>query len=307
VELGADLSSQSHQSTAAAGDAPLSSVKSSANLSYTSRWSELCSGLSREPLLHFLVLGALIFAIHAAVTPSISKERLIEVTPEVRQSIIDLFKINREGREPNPDELAPLIDLWILNEITYREALALGLDKGDDMIRERIATKMRLLIFGNLKVPDPTEDELREWYEARRSQYDIPDVIGFYELPIGGAEAEEEARAILQQIETGNEPEAVRLRAHIFPNRPRHSLEPAFGKTFVDALAALPVGKWEVLQSQAGWHIVRVDSFRPGRKVELGEVQTQVIARWKDERGRLLGTAAVRDLGKSYVIRRGEP
>ena len=261
----------------------------------------------REPLLHFLILGALIFAIHAAVTPSVSKERLIEVTPEVRQSIIDLFKINREGREPNPDELAPLIDLWILNEITYREALALGLDKGDDMIRERIATKMRLLIFGNLKVPDPTEDELRQWYEARRIQYDIPDLISFYELPIGGAEAEEEARAVLQQIETGNEPEAVRLRAHIFPNRPRHSLEPAFGKTFVDALAALPVGKWETLQSQAGWHIVRVDSSRPGRKVDLREVQTQVIAQWKDERGRVLGTAAVRDLGKSYVIRRGEP
>lgn len=300
------MSSQSHQSTAAAGDAS-SGVGSSASLSSASRSRDLYRGLLREPLLHFLLLGALIFAIHAAVTPSVGKERLIEVTPEVRQSIIDLFKINREGREPNPDELAPLIDLWILNEITYREALALGLDKGDDMIRERIATKMRLLIFGNLKVPDPNEDELREWYEARHIQYDIPDVISFYELPIGGAEAEEEARAILQQIETGNEPEAVRLRAHIFPNRPRHSLEPAFGKTFVDALAALPVGKWETLQSQAGWHIVRVDSFRPGRKVDLPEVQTQVIARWKDERGRVLGTAAVRDLGKSYVIRRGEP
>jgi hypothetical protein len=276
-------------------------------MSSNNRWIDLCGGLLREPLLHFLLLGALIFAIHAAVTPSVSKDRLIEVTPEVRQSIIDLFKNNHEGREPNPDELAPLIDRWILNEITYREALALGLDKGDEMIRERIATKMRLLIFGNLKVPDPTADELQEWYEARRTPYDIPDVISFYEVPIGGAEAEEEARAILQQIETGSEPEAMRLRAHIFPNRARHSLEPAFGKPFVDALLALPIGKWEALQSPVGWHIVRLDSFRQGRKVDLREVQTQVIAQWKDERGRVLGTAAVRDLGKSYVIRRGEP
>lgn len=292
------MSSGNGRSTAGAGDP--SSLPAGG-------WSRLCSGLLREPLLHFLLIGLLIFAVHAVVSPSVSRERLIEVTPEVRQSIIDLFKKNHEQREPNPSELAPLIEVWILNEITYREALALGLDRGDEMIRERIAHKMRLLVFGNLKVPDPTEDELRQWYDARRVHYDIPDVVSLYEVPIGGPESEEEARGILQQIETGSEPEAVRLRAHVFVHRPIHSLEPAFGKPFVDALSALPIAKWEVLQSSVGWHIVRVDAFRPGRKVDLSEVATQVVAQWKDERARVLGTAAIRDLGKSYVIRRGEP
>jgi hypothetical protein len=269
-------------------------------------WSRWRASLLREPLLHFLLIGALIFAVHAAITPSVGKDRVIEVTPEVRQSIIDIFKRAHEQREPGSDELARLIDVWILNEITYREALAQGLDKGDEMIRERIMQKMRLLIFGNLKVNDPTEAELREWYEARRVHYDIPDTISFYEVLIGGLEAEGEARAILQQIEEGSEPEEVRLRAHIFAKRPRHSLEQAFGKSFVDELAALPIGKWEVLRSPLGWHIVRVDSNVPGRKVDLREVATQVISQWKDERGRILGAAAIRDLGKSYVIRRGE-
>ncbi len=63
--------------------------------------------LLREPLLQFMLIGAVIFAVHAAVTPSVSKERLIEVTPEVRQSIIDTFKSAHEQREPAPDELAP--------------------------------------------------------------------------------------------------------------------------------------------------------------------------------------------------------
>ena len=273
----------------------------------TSGWNRSRGSLLREPLLHFLLIGALIFAVHAAITPSVGKDRVIEVTPEVRQSIIDIFKRAHEQREPAPDELARLIDVWILNEITYREALAQGLDKGDEMIRERIMQKMRLLIFGNLKVNDPTEAELRQWYEARRVHYDIPDVISFYEVLIGGTEAEGEARAVLQQIEEGSEPEEVRLRAHIFAKRPRQSLEPAFGKPFVDALAALPIGKWWTVQSSVGWHIVRVDSIVPGRKVDLSEVATQVIAQWKDERGRVLGIAAIRDLGKSYVIRRGEP
>ena len=261
----------------------------------------------REPLLHFLIIGAIIFALHAAVAPSVSKERLIEITPDVRQSIVDVFKSKHEQRKPTADELAPLIDGWILNEITYREALAQGLDKGDEMIRERIMQKMRLLIFGSLKVDDPTDAELRQWFEARRLRYDLPDLISFYEVPVGGPEAEEEARAILAQIETGSEPEEVRLRAHIFANRPRHSLEQAFGKPFLDALTDLPVAKWAVLQSSLGWHIVRIDSFRPGRKVELSEVATQVIAQWRDERTRILAIAAIRDLGKSYVIRRGEP
>jgi hypothetical protein len=270
-------------------------------------WSRWRASLLREPLLHFLLIGALIFAVHAAITPSVGKDRVIEVTPEVRQSIIDIFKRAHEQREPGSDELARLIDVWILNEITYREALAQGLDKGDEMIRERIMQKMRLLIFGNLKVNNPTEAELREWYEARRVHYDIPDTISFYEVLIGGLEAEGEARAILQQIEEGSEPEEVRLRAHIFAKRPRHTLEQAFGKSFVDELAALPIGKWQTLQSPLGWHIVRVDSNVPGRKVDLREVATQIISQWKDERGRILGAAAIRDLGKSYVIRRGEP
>jgi len=148
---------------------------------------------------------------------------------------------------------------------------------------------------------------LRQWYETRRVQYDIPDVVSFYEVPIGGPEAEEDARGVLQQIETGSEPEAVRLRAHVFVHRPIQSLEPAFGKPFVDALSTLPIAKWEVLQSSVGWHIVRVDALRPGRKVDLSEVATQAIAQWQDERARMQGTAAIRDLGKSYVIRRGEP
>src|SRR5262245_23780825 len=88
-------------------------------------WTVRLRRLLREPLLHFLALGSLIFAANAAVAPSVSKDRLIEVTSEVRQSIVDMFRVQRH-RDPTPEEIAPLIDGWILNEITYREALAQG-------------------------------------------------------------------------------------------------------------------------------------------------------------------------------------
>ena len=264
------------------------------------------AGLLREPLLHFLLIGSLLFAVHAAVTPSVSKERLIEVTPQVRQSIIDLYK-DKHTDAPSKEELERLLDTWILNEVTYREALAQGLDKGDEMIRERIMQKMRLLVFGNVKVEEPSEQQLAEWFEQRRAQYDVPDIVSFFEVTFTGSEAESEARATLAQIENGSEPEEVRLRAHIFADRPRQSLEASFGKAFLEQLAALTIGKWQVLQSPAGWHVVRLDSFSPGRAVNMSEIETQLVNEWKDEQARRLGVDTIREMGKAYVIRRGEP
>jgi hypothetical protein len=266
----------------------------------------LVLGLLREPLLHFMLIGSLIFAVHAIATPSVSKERLIEVTPDVRRTIVDLYKTKNE-REPIAEELSHLVDAWVLNEVTYREALAQGLDKGDEMIRERIMQKMRLLVFGNLTVNDPTETELKEWFEARRARYDVADVLSFYEVPFTGPNAETEARSALQQIESGDEPDEVRLRAQVFADRPRPALDGAFGPSFTEQLAALPIGKWQVLSSPSGWHIVRLDSIVAGRRAQLPEIQTQIVNEWKDERARAMGTAAIRDMAKAYVIRRGEP
>jgi len=269
------------------------------------RWSARLAAFLREPLIHFLALGSLIFAAHAAVAPSVSKDRLIEVTPEVRQSIVEVFRVQRH-RDPTPDEIAPLIDGWVLNEITYREALTQGLDKGDEMIRERIMQKMRLLVFGNVAVPEPTAAELQQWLDARRPRYDVPDLLSFFEVTIGGPEGADEAAEVLRQIEAGEEPEAVRLRARAFAKRPRPTIVDAFGQEFVDRLVALPRGQWQTLQSPAGWHIVRLDNVHPGRSVALDDVMNQVFNDAKQDRIRTAAVAAIREMGKSYVIRRSD-
>lgn len=263
--------------------------------------------IMREPLVQFMFLGSLIFAAHAAVTPAVPKERIIAVTPEVRQSIIDAFKATHEKREPAPDELARLIDVWILNEITFREALAQGLDKGDEMIRDRITHKMRLLIFGGVEVKEPSRAELEAWYEKRRIQYDIPDLVSFIAVPFEGPNAEAEARAVLAQITAGDEPDEVRMRALIYGQRPRLSLEQSFGSGFVEALPGLPQGEWQIVPFSGGWQVIRIDTFTPGRKVPLEEVGSQVALAWKDEQRRILAIAATRDLGKAYVIKRDVP
>lgn len=259
--------------------------------------------LFHEPLLHFLVLGAVLFALNAFVSPDVPKERLIDVTPEIRQSIVDLFVSERQ-RQPSTEELERLIDTWILNETTYREALVQGLDKGDDMIRERINQKMRLLIFSNISVEEPTEADLQAWLEKRRFRFDLPERLSFFELPVGESQAE--AEEILRQIESGSEPESVRLRAHIFAKRPRDSLNETFGKEFVDELASSPLGKWRTMQSAEGWHIVRLDVIDPGKRATIDDVRSALAGDWQQERARALAIEQVREMGKSYVIRRAD-
>jgi hypothetical protein len=260
--------------------------------------------LVREPLIQFLAIGAIIFAVHAAVTPTVSKERLIEVTPEVRSDIVKAFKASNEGRDPAPDELKSLVDVWVLNEITFREALAQGLDKGDEMIRDRITHKMRLLIFNGIDIKEPTDQELAAWYEKNRYRYDVPDLVSFIEVPFTGETAEADARRVLEEIKAEREPEDIRSRAHLFAERPLLSLADSFGTAFIDSLKAMTPGDWQVLASDDGWHIVRLDTVKPGRKVDLSEVEAQVAQTWKDERRRILAIAATRELGSNYVIRR---
>jgi hypothetical protein len=254
----------------------------------------------REPLLHFLILGALLFVVNAVVAPDVPKERLIEFTPEVRKTLIDTFT-QQQKRAPSPAELKRLTEDWLLNEIAYREALAQGFDKGDDMIRDRINQKMRLLIFSNLAPDTPKEADLRKWLDAHRDQYDIPERISFFDLPVGKSEAE--AQATLKLIHAGKEPESVRLLARTYENRPVNGLIAGFSKPFVAALKTQPLHQWQLLQTGDDWHIVRVEAVLPKHAVTVAEANAPLIEEWQQDNMRKKAQAAVRAMAKSYVIR----
>lgn len=253
----------------------------------------------REPLVHFLALGTIIFVINAVVSPAIPPEKKIEVTPALRKTMVDTFSRER-GRAPTPQELKGLIDTWVLNEITYREALAQGFDKGDDMIRDRLTQKMRLLIFSNVTVAEPTAAQLQNWLDTHRAQYDVPERVSFFEVPIG--QSREDAETTLKQIDSGKEPESVRLRAHSFVDRPIDSLIGGFSRPFIDSLLALRVHQWQILQSTDGWHVVRLEGIVPVRRVDVAEVRDPLMQDWKQEQARARAVATVRNLGKAYVI-----
>src|SRR4051812_21842732 len=127
----------------------------------------------REPLLHFVVLGGLLFAADHFLVARADDPRTIVVTADVDSEAIETFAAAR-GRKPNAQELEALHRVWLDNEVLYREGLALGVDKGDTAIRERVIFKALSVVDSNVKLPAPDDDLLRKWFESHREKYDEP-------------------------------------------------------------------------------------------------------------------------------------
>ena len=255
--------------------------------------------LSREPLLHFALLGAVIFGADAVLHPPAKNEKVITVTKAMRQSFAENFDEDKE-RLPSDSQLQKMIDAWVASEILYREGKVLGVDRGDDMIRDRIAYKMQLMIFDQIRVPQPTEEQLQAWYAENRARFDEPERVSFYFTPpTDQATAQRQLEDIVRQHES----EELQRQTRAVLGRPVASLAASFGDDFRDGLLAMPQGEWKMLRSKDGWHVVRLDSRRQGTLVSLDTVHEQATRMWRTEETRKLAWEAVKRLKTSYQIR----
>lgn len=255
--------------------------------------------LVREPLVHFAVLGGLIFAADAVVHPPAKDDRVIIVTKALRQSFIDNFDEDKE-RKPSDEDLKKMVDAWVASEILYREGKALGVDRGDETIRDRIAFKLQYLIFDQVRVPEPTDEQLRGWFAQNHARFDEPERVGFFLTP---ATDQATAQHELDDIRAQKESEELRDQTRAILGRPVASLADAFGQSFGDGLLKLPIGEWSLLQSKEGWHVVRLDSRAPGKLAQLDEVRDDAAKAWHTDETRKQAWEAVNRLKVNYTIR----
>jgi PPIC-type PPIASE domain len=255
--------------------------------------------LSREPLLHFCLLGALIFGVDILLHPPATDDKVIVVTKAMRQSFVENFDEDKE-RVPSDAELEKMIESWVASEILYREGKMLAVDRGDDMIRDRVAYKLQLLIFDQIRVPQPTEEQLSAWFADNHERFDEPERVGFYlTLPTD----EMTARRQLEDIEAQRESEGLQKQTRAILGRPVVSLAASFGEGFRNALLGLPPGTWSVLQSKDGWHVARLDSRRPGARATLDNVRDEAARIWHTDETRKRAWEAVSRLKASYAVR----
>ena len=255
--------------------------------------------LWREPLLHFVLLGALIFGVDAVLHPPPKDDKVITVTKAMRQSFIENFDEDK-SRVPSDAELEKMIESWVASEILYREGKALGVDRGDDMIRDRVAFKLQLLIFDQIRVSQPTGDQLRAWFADNHERFDEQERVGFYLTP---PTDEMTAQRQLEEIQAQHESEDLQKQTRAILGRPVASLAASFGERFRDALLALPLGQWKILQSKDGWHVVRLDSRRAGVLASLDDVRDEAVRIWLTDETRKRAWEAVSRLKTAYNIR----
>jgi PPIC-type PPIASE domain len=255
----------------------------------------------REPLLHFTLLGAALFAVDHAIVTRQDDPKTIRVGAEVDAEAVQLFKASR-GREPNADELKALRERWIDNEVLYREGLALQVDRGDTAIRERVIFKALSVVDANVKLPPLDESTLRNWFEQRRAKYDEPARYDFLEAVLVGDNPEPVVRAFAAALNAGT-PGDAKAGLRVFKGRPHENLVQSYGPEFAKALEEAPVGEWRAQRTRDGWRAIRLETIAPPKPALFENLRGVVRQDWIDAIMAEQRTAAVRALGKKYALK----
>jgi hypothetical protein len=242
---------------------------------------------SREPLLHFGVLGAAIFGVHAwmAPAPQTDVRPVIEVPAGQVERLADVWR-RQWQRQPTEAELRTVVEHRVREEVLYRQALALGLEKDDSMIRQRLAQKVQFLSEDIAEVADPDDATLRRFFEERAAAYVEPSALTFSHVYLSrerrGPALDVDAKRSLAVL--GREPDAASGLGDPFvlplDFRRTSAVDVAsqLGQDFAAALRDLPIGSWQgPIASPYGLHLVLVRERTEGRRPALAEVRAAVL------------------------------
>lgn len=234
--------------------------------------------------MHFLVLGALIFATYVVIDgkPVGGPSKKLEVTKSDAARLVRQFEATLR-RPPSETELSDLIDRYIREEVIVREARAMSFDRDDEVVRQRLLQKMQFLVESSADAAAPTDADLRLHFEKNADKFAVAPLVAFQQLQLDpdGANAE----AVLAAVRSGSDPSAFGRASPLprdIPPVSKQTVDGTFGAGFFDRLAALEVGRWSgPIKSAYGLHLVCVNLIEPGRRPPFDEVREKVEKEWR--------------------------
>jgi len=271
--------------------------------------------LFHEPLLHFLLIGVALFAVFRYMQPA---RELAPSSKQIQLSLDDLARMallfqSQWKREPTAPELEHLMETRVQMEILYREALAMGLDKDDEIVKRRMAQKMQFLAE-DAAPGEPTTAELKSWYAKNSDKFAMPKRVSFRHLYFSpdrrATRARDDAVKALAQL-AGQPVDAKFPESFADPfmfqdyyrDRGTDFLGKEFGPQFAQAVAKLPTGSWQgPIESGFGWHLVFVDTATPGRVPDFEEVEPEVKTAWLGEQKAVAWEKAYQDMRAKYTV-----
>jgi hypothetical protein len=271
----------------------------------------------REPLLHFLLIGAALFLLFDWKGKSASmpggqagtQAAQITVSRDAVEQMNSQFAKTWQ-REPTEEEQKGFVEDLIRNEIFYREAIAIGLDRDDEVLKRRLRQKMEFIYEDISSWAEPTDEDLRAFMKKNREKFLTDPQLSFRQVFVNagrrGKSAESDARQILAQLAAGADPDTVgdpTLLEPDIPLAPIWDIKKQFGDEFGKNLLELNPGKWTgPIRSGFGLHLVFVKERHDRRLPELNEVRETVKRDWLIEQQKELKDAAYAKIRERYTV-----
>ena len=238
----------------------------------------------KEPLLHFLIIGAVIFVVFTVVNKeeaTVSGNKIVISSAEIERLSDNWSK--KLNRPPTETELQGLIESYIKEEVYYREALALGLDQNDTILRRRLMQKMEFLSNDLADLNQPDESELNKYFVDNQGKYKLPARMSFthiyFSLDKRGAMALEDSKKVLSELNVPRAPERGDsfMMEYDFIQETPFEVVRLFGKGFAEELFTLGINTWQgPIESGYGLHLVRISEKVESRMPELASVIDKV-------------------------------
>ncbi|HUU26069.1 MAG TPA: peptidyl-prolyl cis-trans isomerase [Methyloceanibacter sp.] len=270
------------------------------------------SKVIREPLVHFVLIGAAVFGLYALVSGDEldnARDRIFVTEGRVQQ-LAQVFSKTWQ-RPPSPEELRGLVDAYIKEEVYYREAIKLGLDRDDTLIRRRMQQKMEFVTEPADALLQPGDDTLRDYLDAHKADFRVEPRFAFEQVFLnsdkpgeaGLARAEQALKVVKASDGSPADVGDPTLLPGKMPISPLAGIERNFGETFAANLTDLPENEWAgPIKSAYGLHLVRVTKRIDGYDPKLADVRDAVAQKWRTEKRDDFQTQAYDQLLAKYDV-----
>jgi hypothetical protein len=266
-----------------------------------------------EPLLHFLLIGGALFLFYGFQNDGyVDYDNRIVITSADINRLAMLWE-KKWQRPPAQFEMEGLLEQQVREEVLYREALSMGLDKNDSVVRRRMAQKVEFISSGLADQLEPADDDLAAYQEANPEKFELPARVSFTQVYLNvdrhGENTEKEALDLLRRLQQEEQGLDILEAGDAFmfgaqhDQLSHHGVSRLFGNDFANSVFELPVGGWEgPVWSGYGIHLVLIQDKTTAVQPELSAVRDDVRNEWLMEQRRTLDEALYKSLRQRYEI-----
>jgi len=244
----------------------------------------------KEPLVHFFILGGILFFIFFALNPQ-DKKGLENIRIEASQMkyLIRQFEV-KKGRLPSENELKRLLNDYVKTEVYYREAVSLGLDKNDDVIKNHLYKKLRMMASDTVSFLDINDTTLRCYMNKHSEEFILPSMYRFYQVYIDPKKHTNDLQMYLKEVKKKLDnnisiASESKLVKNYYPRISKSVVSDIFGKYFYRQLNMLTFNQWsKPLKSDMGYHFVKLVKKTQRKNIKLKDIHSYVLSEYSKEK-----------------------